>query len=141
VTLFDESSSGVDPVVTHETRPTAALQFLVNFGVCTGREATRLDIRKLSDRLLEIVPSVTILAEHRFEIGSQSRADLHEVRVELPHEALPADEPDVEALRAQLTDLIRDWAYESITGFAGAELTEAELLAREAVVEINAETA
>jgi hypothetical protein len=136
-----ESPTAVDPVVTYETRPAAALQFLVNFGVVTGREATRLDIRKLSDRLLQIVPSVTILAEHRFEIGSESRADLHEVRVELAHDALPDGETDMEELRTTLTEVIRDWARECVTGFAGAELTEAELLAREAVLEINAEPA
>jgi hypothetical protein len=31
-------------VITHETRQSAALQFIVNFGVFTGREATRHEI-------------------------------------------------------------------------------------------------
>jgi hypothetical protein len=79
----------LDPVVTYETRPAAALQFLVNFGVFTGREATRLDIRKLSERLLELLPAVT--------------------------------------------------ARDCVTGFAGTELTESELAARDAVLEANAQ--
>jgi hypothetical protein len=132
-------STAVDPVVTYETRPAPALQFLVNFGVVTGRDATRLDIRKLSEALLVILPAVTILSEERFEVGTSSRADLHEVRVEVPHESLPPDDVDIEALRAQLTEVIRDWARACVTGFAGAELTEPELAARDAVLEINAE--
>src|SRR5690349_860422 len=124
----------VDPVVTYETRPAPALQFLVNFGVVTGREATGNDIRKLSEALLDILPAVTILSEDRFEVGERSRADLHEVRVEVAHEALPQDESDIEALRARLSEAIRDWARACVTGFAGADLTEPELAAREAVL-------
>src|ERR1041385_4953866 len=124
-------SSAVDPVVTYETRPAPALQFLVNFGVVTGREATGLDVRKLSDALLELLPAVTILSEHRFEVGEHSRAVVHEVRVEVQQDALPPEEPDVEVLRAELTDVIRSWASGCVSGFAGAEVTEPELAARE----------
>ena len=132
-------STAVDPVVTYETRPAPALQFLVNFGVATGREATGLDVRRLSEALLEVLPAVTILSEHRFEVGERSRAVVHEVRVEVQQDALPPDEPDVEALRAELTEVIRSWARTCVTGFPGADLTEPELAAREAVLEINAE--
>src|SRR5258708_1023960 len=97
-------SVAVDPVVTHETRPAAALQFLVNFGVLTGREATRLDITRLSDVLLRYLPAVTVLSEHRLEVGSSARADLHEVRIEVGQDALPDAETDIETLRAELTD-------------------------------------
>ena len=133
-------STAVDPVVTYETRPAPALQFLVNFGVVTGREATQLDVRKLSEALLDLLPAVTILSEHRFEVGERSRAVVHEVRVEVQQDALPPEEPDVEALRAELTEVIRGWARACVSGFAGAELTEPELAAREAVLEMNAET-
>ena len=132
-------STAVDPVVTHETRPAPALQFLVNFGVATGREATRLDLRKLSEALLELLPAVTILSEHRFEVGERSRAVVHEVRVEVGQDALPPDETDIEALRSELGEVIRAWARACVTWSAGAELTEPELAAREAVLEMNAE--
>jgi hypothetical protein len=131
-------STTVDPVVTYETRPAPALQFLVNFGVFTGREATRLDIRKLSGALLGLLPAVTVLSEDRFEVGDQSRALVHEVRIEVGQDALPSDETDIEALRAELTEVIRNWAHACVTGFAG-ELTEPELAARDAVLEMNAE--
>jgi hypothetical protein len=132
-------STADDPVVTYETRPAPALQFLVNFGVVTGREATQLDVRKLSETLLELLPTVTILSEHRFEVGEPSPAVVHGVRVEVHQHALPPEEPDVEALRAELTDVIRSWASSCVSGFAGAELTDPELAAREAVLEMNAE--
>jgi hypothetical protein len=132
-------TSGVEPVVTYETRPAPALQFLVNFAVLTGREATRLDLRKLSDALLVLLPAVTVLSEHRFEVGPETRADLHEVRVEVSQDVLPSAETDIEELRAELTEAIRAWAQSCVTGFAGAELTEPELAAREAVLEMNLE--
>jgi hypothetical protein len=131
----------VDPVVTYETRPAPALQFMVNFGVATGREATRNDIHKLSEALLELLPSVTVFSEDRFEVGERSRAAVHEVRVEVAHDALPDAEADIEALRSELAEVVRAWADACVTGFAGAELTEPELAAREAVLEINAEPA
>jgi hypothetical protein len=83
---------------------------------------------------------VTVLSEDRFEVGEQSRALVHEVRIEVGQDALPPEEMDgdIEALRTELTEVIRDWARACLTGFAG-ELTEPELAAREAVLEMNAE--
>src|SRR5690349_3303091 len=99
-----------DPVITHETRSAPALQFVVNFGVYMGREATRRDLQRLADRLLAFVPVVTVLSERRFEVSSRTEGELHQVRIEVPHEGLPVDVDDVEALRLQLTDAIGDWA-------------------------------
>ena len=128
-----------DPVITYETRPAPALHFLVNFGVFSGREVTRLEMRRLAQALLELLPAATIFSEDRVEVGPHSQADLHEVRVEVGQEALPADETDVEALRARIAELIREWAKSCITAVSGAELTERELAARDAVLEINGE--
>ncbi|HEY8772994.1 MAG TPA: hypothetical protein VIM05_00370, partial [Gaiellaceae bacterium] len=58
-------------VITHETRPSAALQFIVNFGVFTGREATRLEIKRLANQLLTMLAEVTIFSEERFEATEQ----------------------------------------------------------------------
>jgi hypothetical protein len=124
-----------DLVITHETRPAPALQFLVNFGVFTGREATRLDVERLARALLATLPSVTVFSEHRFEVGSHSGVELHQVRIEVAHEALPRAEDDVEALRADLTEVIADWARACMSSVP-VELTEAEIAAREAVTEM-----
>jgi predicted RNase H-like nuclease len=125
-----------EPVITYETRPAPALQFIVNFGVFTGREATHMDIRRLAEALLAVLPSVTVFSEHRLEVGTRSEVDLHQVRVEVAHEALPTAEHDVDALRAGLSELIAGWARACLTSFPG-ELTEPEIAARDAVVEIN----
>jgi hypothetical protein len=124
-----------EPVITYETRPAPALQFLVNFGVFTGREATRLDLHRLADRLLEVLSSVTVLSERRFEVSSRSEGELHQVRVEVSHDALPPGR-EIEALRLELTDAIQAWAQACRRSLPG-ELTEAEISAREAVAEIN----
>ena len=124
-----------DPVITYETRPAPALQFLVNFGVFTGREATRLDLHRLAERLLAFLPSVTVLSERRFELSSRTEGELHQVRVEVAHDALPPGW-EIEALRVELTGVIQDWACACRRSLPG-ELTEAEISAREAVAEIN----
>jgi hypothetical protein len=127
----------LEPVITYETRPAPALHFLVNFGVFTGREATRRDLQRLAKALLAILPSVSIFSEHRYEVGVRAAGvDLHQIRVEVGHDALVDASEDVEALRARLTEVIAAWARASVRAFPG-ELTEAELAAREAVAEIN----
>jgi hypothetical protein len=124
-----------DPVITYETRPAPALQFLVNFGVFTGREATRLDLHRLADRLLAFLPSVTVLSERRFELSARTEGELHQVRVEVAHDALPPGR-EIEILRVELTQVIQTWAHACRRSLPG-ELTEAEISAREAVAEIN----
>jgi hypothetical protein len=130
-----QSAEAISPVVTHETRPAAALSFLVNFGVAAGREVTRTEVHRLAAQLLEILPGVTIVSEQRFESGAESESELHQVRVEVAQDVLPVEEPDIEALRTRLTDALAAWVESCVHTLAGAELTEAELAAREAVVD------
>jgi hypothetical protein len=127
-----------DPVVTYESRPAPALQFAINFGVFTGRQVTRLELNRLAQLLLDLVPAATILSEERVELDRHSEALLHQVRVEIAHDALPV-EGDVEVLRGQLALLLSDWARSCITGFSGAVLGDEELAARDAVIELTAE--
>jgi hypothetical protein len=126
-----------DLVITHETRPSPAMQFLVNFGVFAGREATRLEMERLAARLLRTLPAVTVCAERRLEASGHSFAELHQVRVEIDR-ALPAGEEDVESLRLQLAAEIEEWARDCLTGIGG-ELTEVEFDARAAVLDITTE--
>src|SRR5205823_11051131 len=97
-----------EPVITYESRPAPAMQFAVNFGVFAGREVTRLELNRLAQALLELVPAATILSEQRFELDARSEALLHQVRVEIAQDALPAT-ADVEALRGRLASLLTDW--------------------------------
>ena len=124
-------------VITHETRPSPAMHFLVNFGVFAGREATRLEMERLAKRLLRTLATVTVCGERRLEASGHSLAELHQVRVEIDRE-LPADAEDVESLRLQLAAEIEQWAGDCLTGIGG-ELTEVEFAARDAVVDLISE--
>jgi hypothetical protein len=124
-----------EAVITWETRPAPALEFRVNFGVFAGREASRRELERLSHALLPIVSRVSIASEQRLEVGTDTSVTLHQVIVEVDNEALPNDEPDIEALRARIAETIKEWLEASITGVSGQELTHAEVLARDAVVE------
>ena len=124
-----------EPVITWETRPAPALEFTINFGIFTGREASRRELERLSHVVLPLVSRLSISAEQRFEIGTDAWVTLHLVRVEIENDALPADEPDIEALRAKIAGELKAWLERCLTEVSGQELTDAELLASEAVVE------
>jgi hypothetical protein len=122
-------------VITWGTRPPAAFEFNVNFGIFAGREVSRREIERLGEALLPMVDGVSIAAEHRYELGSHSAVALHQVHVEVGRDALPADERDVEQLRARIARALEEWLDECLTRVSGQELTHSELLARDAVVD------
>ena len=124
-----------EAVITWETRPARALEFTVNFGIFAGREASRRELERLAHVLLPIVPRLSIAAEQRFEIGIDASVALHQVHVEVENDAIPVDEPDIEALRRKLAATIEEWLEACMTGVSGQELTHAEVLARDAVLE------
>jgi hypothetical protein len=124
-----------EPVITWETRPAPALEFTINFGIFTGREASRRELERLSHAVLPLVSRLSISSEQRFEIGTDAWVTLHLVRVEIENDALPADEPDIEALRAKIAGTLKAWLERCLTEVSGQELTDAEVLASEAVVE------
>ena len=84
---------------THEPPP---LEIRVNFGVFAGRGATPAEIDELARVLLPRVGEVSIVAEERHEISDGVEASLHQVRVEVAEEHLPATREE----RAELTDLL-----------------------------------
>jgi hypothetical protein len=55
----------------------------VNFGVFAGREATQAEIDDLAQDLLEDVPAITIVAEHRTVADREAEAAVHQIRIEL----------------------------------------------------------
>jgi hypothetical protein len=73
---------------------------VVNFGVYAGREATPAEVERLGANLLGRVSSLEIVCERRESFGPDRRAELYQVRVELPgHDAEEASAllPAVEA--------------------------------------------
>jgi hypothetical protein len=97
----------VFPVRTPEP---PGLEVRVNFGMFAGREATAAEIQELGAALLPEIGNAEISAETRFEIGPDTEADVHQVRIEVPQEALPVDDFGVGELAGRLVGIADRWA-------------------------------
>ena len=100
-----------------------ALEIRVNFGIFAGREATPAEIDELAKVLLPKVGEVAIVAEERHELSEQSEASLHQVRVEIDPEQLPADEHELDHLAGRLVEAAEAWARDCVAE-RHAEITE-----------------
>lgn len=94
--------------VTEAEEP-PALDVRINFGIFAGREATAAEIDELARALLPEVGDVSIVSEQRHEIGETAEAVLHQVRVEIDFEQLPAAEAR-EDLAGRLVTIAEHWA-------------------------------
>ena len=86
------------------------LEIRVNFGMFAGREATAAEIQALGAALLPEIGTAEISAETRFEIGPDSEADVHQVRIEVSQAALPADGFLIGELAGRLVGIAERWA-------------------------------
>ena len=123
-----------EEVISWGTGPAVALLFSVNFGMFAGREVSRGELERLGQALLALVENVSVIAENRYEFAKHSAANVHQVRVEIDHDALPPDE-DIEHLRARIAAASAVWLRYCLTAVSSKELTHAELVARNAVLE------
>lgn len=106
-----------------EPRADAALEVRVNFGIFAGRDATNAEIDELARILLPEIPSVSIVSEERHEIDKDVEVSVHQVRIEIAQDAVPAD-TDLAVLGARIATLAEGWA-ESCISDRHAEITEA----------------
>lgn len=96
------------------------LEIRVNFGIFAGRDVTPAELDELAALLLPEVGEVSIVSEERHEIGPQTEATLHQVRIDVDDGRLPpADERDV--FTARLVALADMWARECIADRHGQE--------------------
>jgi hypothetical protein len=86
------------------------LEVRVNFGIFAGRAATAAEIDDLAQALLTKVGEVSIVAEERHEIGEDSEASLHQVRIEVDPEYVPEDEHDADVLAGRIVEAADSWA-------------------------------
>jgi len=86
------------------------LEVRVNFGIFAGRPATAAEIEDLAHALLPKVGEVAIVAEDRHEIGEDSEAALHQVRIEVEPEHIPADEHEADVLAGRVVEAAESWA-------------------------------
>lgn len=101
----------LEPPVAFPAEPAPpALQVRVNFGILAGREATPAEIDDLARELTAIVQDVAIVSEQHHEVGHGHEAVVHQVRVEVAEDSLPADEAELEAVSRRLVDAAARWA-------------------------------
>ncbi|HZS30793.1 MAG TPA: hypothetical protein VFA37_06010 [Gaiellaceae bacterium] len=86
------------------------LEIRVNFGMFAGREATAAEIEELGAALLPEIGSAEITSENRYEIGPDSEAEVHQVRIVVPNEMLPEEDFEVGELAGRLVAIAERWA-------------------------------
>jgi hypothetical protein len=103
---------GVEPQLAFYARhpEPPGLEVRVNFGIFTGRAATPAEIDELAHVLLPKVGEVAIVAEDRHVLGGDTEAALHQVRVEVDPEHIPADEHEADVLAGRLVEAAEAWA-------------------------------
>jgi hypothetical protein len=107
-----------EPAIAFATRTfePPGLEIRVNFGVFAGREATPAEIDDLAAALRDKVHELAIVSEDRHEFGDHSEAEVHQVRIEIPTDALPPNEDEVLELRGRVIEAAERWATECIEG-------------------------
>jgi hypothetical protein len=90
------------------------VEIRINFGVFAGREATPAELDDLGRAAMEQIDHVTLVSEHRHELGGGSETSLHQVRMGVPRSALPGDAAEAELARDRLVALAESWARNCI---------------------------
>ena len=90
------------------------LEIRVNFGIFAGRAATAAEIDELAQALLTKVGEISIVAEERHEIGEESEASLHQVRIDVDPEYIPDDEHEADVLAGRIVEAAESWARDCV---------------------------
>ena len=90
------------------------LEIRVNFGVFAGRAATAAELDDLGHALLPHVGEVSVVAEERHELTEDVEAALHQVRVEIRDDQLPAAARERDDLLRELVRAAERWAQTCI---------------------------
>jgi hypothetical protein len=90
------------------------LEVRINFGVFAGRQATQAEIEDLAASLMPDFGELEIVAEQRYEFSSTSEAEVHQVKIEVPNEALPVDDFKIGELGGRLAEAAERWARDCI---------------------------
>ena len=105
-------ASVMDPTMAfavHRHDP-PAIEVRVNFGVFAGREATPAEIDRLAEWLLDEVGEVSIISEERHEIDAHVEASVHQVRIEVSADRVPADAGERRAIEERILERAEHWA-------------------------------
>jgi hypothetical protein len=97
-----------------QEREAPVLELRVNFGVFAGRDATDAEIETLGRELLDKMDHVSIVSERHHEIGPEAGSAVHQIRIEVPADAIPLWERDLSELRGRLIEVTERWALACI---------------------------
>ena len=106
----------MDPTMAftvHRHEP-PAIEVRVNFGIFAGREATPAEIDRLADWLLDEVGDVSIISEERHEIDAHVEASVHQVRIEVSADDVPADPAARAAIEERILERAEHWARQCV---------------------------
>lgn len=92
----------------------AGLEIRINFGVFAGRDATTAELEELGQLLVAEAGEVSIVGEERHDVAEDAEIVLHQVRVVLAPENVPADPAERKALCERLVGLAEIWARKRI---------------------------
>jgi hypothetical protein len=95
-------------------REETGLEIRVNFGVFAGRDATSAELEDLGRLLVPEAGTASIVGEERHEMTDGVEVVLHQVRVAVAPEQVPADHAEREALSERLVGLCEIWARRCI---------------------------
>jgi hypothetical protein len=101
----------------------AGLEIRINFGVFAGRDATTAELEELGKLLLPEAGEVSIIGEERHDLAEEVEVVVHQVRVAVPPDAVPADGSDRKQFCERLVTLAEIWARQCINE-RHAEITE-----------------
>ncbi|MEN3313561.1 MAG: hypothetical protein V7645_2890 [Actinomycetota bacterium] len=92
----------------------AGLEIRVNFGVFAGRDATAAELEELGKLLVPEAGDISIVGEQRHEVSEDAGVVLHQVRVSISPENVPADPGERKELCERLVTLAEIWARQCI---------------------------
>jgi hypothetical protein len=87
-----------------------AIEVRVNFGMFAGRGATPAEIDRLAEWLLDEVGEVSIISEERHEIDAHVEASVHQVRIEVATDRVPANPRSRAAIEQRMLERAEHWA-------------------------------
>ena len=92
----------------------AGLEIRINFGVFAGRDATSAELEELGKLVVPEAGEVSIVGEQRHEISEDAEVVLHQVRVSVSPENVPADPDERKEFCERLVTLAEIWARQCI---------------------------
>jgi hypothetical protein len=87
----------------------AGLELRINFGVFAGRDATPAELEELAKLLVPQIGEVSLVSEQRHEIADGTEVVLHQVRIEIPPDRLPAKDAERSELEDKLVATAEFW--------------------------------